>query len=139
MLLLLLLTLGAPRLVPFLASSAHRIDNNRDTSVAICGIDGTVIPMTTKHHAETPAESTRLRRVMGSALVTDSFGEARWMGVLENTRSLGDFKFKPFGVTPEPGIRAKLLKGNPYPSSWSFILSSECGIAIQAPSTPTSS
>ena len=50
---------------------------------------------------------------MGSALVTDSFGEARWMGVLENTRSLGDFKFKPFGVTPEPEVREKLLKGSP--------------------------
>jgi protein phosphatase PTC6 len=73
--------------------------------------------MTTKHHAETPVESTRLRRVMGSALVTDSFGEARWMGVLENTRSLGDFKYKPFGVTPEPEVRGKLLKGSfpPFP------------------------
>jgi len=71
-----------------------------------------VTPMTTKHHAETPVESTRLRRVMGSALVTDSFGEARWMGVLENTRSLGDFKYKPFGVTPEPEVREKLLKGS---------------------------
>lgn len=116
---LLLPTLGAPRSVPFLASSAHGIDHNRDTSVVICGSDGTVIQMTTKHHAGTPAESTRLRRVMGSTLVTDSFGEERWMGVLENTRSLGDFKFKQFGVTPEPGVRGKLLKGNHHPSSWS--------------------
>lgn len=95
--------------------------------------------MTTKHHAGTPVESTRLRRVMGSALVTDSFGEARWMGVLENTRSLGDFKYKPFGVTPEPEVREKLLKGNPYPSSCSFVLSSEHRIAIQAPSAHISS
>ena len=73
--------------------------------------------MTTKHHAETPVESTRLRRVMGSALVTDSFGEGRWMGVLENTRSLGDFKYKPYGLTPEPEVREKLLKGNPHPPS----------------------
>ena len=73
--------------------------------------------MTTKHHAETPIESTRLRRVMGSALVTDSFGEARWMGVLENTRSLGDFKYKPFGVTPEPEVRSRLLKGTLPPLS----------------------
>ena len=79
--------------------------------MTICGADGTVTPMTTKHHAGTPVESTRLRRVMGSALVTDSFGEARWMGVLENTRSLGDFKYKPFGLTPEPEVRGKLLKG----------------------------
>ena len=91
--------------------------HNRDTSVSICSTDGTVTPMTTKHHAETPIESTRLRRVMGSALVTDSFGEARWMGVLENTRSLGDFKYKPFGLTPEPEVRHRLLKGTPPPSS----------------------
>jgi protein phosphatase PTC6 len=71
-----------------------------------------VTPMTTKHHAQTPVESTRLRRVMGSALVTDSFGEARWMGVLENTRSLGDFKYKRFGITPEPEVRERLLKGD---------------------------
>ena len=87
-------------------------DFNSDTSVAICSTDGTVTPMTTKHHAQTPVESTRLRRVMGSALVTDSFGEARWMGVLENTRSLGDFKYKRFGVTPEPEVRERLLKGD---------------------------
>jgi protein phosphatase PTC6 len=93
--------------------------------------------MTTKHHAETPVESTRLRRVMGSALVTDSFGEARWMGVLENTRSLGDFKHKPFGVTPEPEVRGKLLKGNPLPGV--FLLSSEYGTAIQAPNARISS
>jgi len=78
--------------------------------------------MTTKHHAGTPVESTRLRRVMGSGLVTDSFGEARWMGVLENTRSLGDFKYKPFGVTSEPEVREKLLKGDPHPSHPVFFL-----------------
>lgn len=49
--------------------------------------------------------------MMGSSLVTDSFGEARWMGALENTRGLGDLKFKPFGVTPEPEVRSKFLKG----------------------------
>ena len=38
------------------------------------------------------------------------------MGVLENTRSLGDFKYKPFGLTPEPEVRQKLLKGNSHPS-----------------------
>jgi protein phosphatase PTC6 len=99
--------------------------------VSVCGTDGSVTPMTTKHHAGTPVESTRLRRVMGSALVTDSFGEARWMGVLENTRSLGDFKYKPFGVTPEPELREKLLKGIPYPSSAGLISPPEHEIAIQ--------
>ena len=42
------------------------------------------------------------------------------MGVLENTRSLGDFKYKSFGITPEPEVRDKLLKGNPHrPSMFS--------------------
>ena len=110
--------------------------HNRDTSVSICGIDGTVTPMTTKHHAETPIESTRLRRVMGSALVTDSFGEARWMGVLENTRSLGDFKYKPFGLTPEPEVRHRLLKGTPSPHV--FYLFTDRGVAIQVRNVHTS-
>ena len=39
------------------------------------------------------------------------------MGVLENTRSLGDFKYKPFGITPEPEVRQKLLKGTFNPPS----------------------
>ena len=93
--------------------------------------------MTTKHHAETPIESTRLRRVMGSALVTDSFGEARWMGVLENTRSLGDFKYKPFGVTPEPEVRQRLLKGPLLPSF--FYLFPNHLITIQVRNVRTSS
>jgi len=33
------------------------------------------------------------------------------MGALQNTRSLGDLKWKPFGVTPEPTVRTKLLEG----------------------------
>lgn len=120
MLLLLLPTLGAPfwGLYRYKRSS---LDHDRDTSVAICATDGAVTPMTTKHHPGTPVESTRLRRVMGSGLVTDSFGEARWMGVLENTRSLGDFKYKPFGVTPEPEVREKLLKGILHPLIGHFL------------------
>lgn len=70
---------------------------------------------------------------MGSALVTDSFGEARWMGVLENTRSLGDFKYKPFGITPEPEVRQKLLKGtfNP-PFLPVYVYFFEHGVVAQA-------
>ncbi len=29
----------------------------------------------------------------------------------DRVRSLGDLKYKPFGVTPEPEVRSKLLKG----------------------------
>jgi protein phosphatase PTC6 len=31
-------------------------------------------------------EATRLRRMGADRLVADSFGESRWMGVIENTR-----------------------------------------------------
>ena len=50
----------------------------RDTRVLLTSTDGAkVIPMTENHHAEARVESVRLRRMMGSGLITDSFGEAR--------------------------------------------------------------
>ena len=50
----------------------------RDTRVLLTSTDGAkVIPMTENHHAEARVESIRLRRMMGSGLITDSFGEAR--------------------------------------------------------------
>ena len=78
----------------------------RDTRVLLTAVDeGRVTPMTENHHADTRIEATRLRRSMGSGLILDSFGEARydllqlgcldcadsatfcrWMGALENTR-----------------------------------------------------
>ena len=48
---------------------------------------------------------------MGQGIVTDSFGEARYMGALANTRGFGDTKYKYFGMTPEPEIRTRRLKG----------------------------
>lgn len=65
-----------------------------------------MFPMTENHHADARIESTRLRKMMGSSLITDSFGQSRyfflifstskthhmhlvpyrWMGVLSNTR-----------------------------------------------------
>jgi len=88
--------------------------------------------MTENHHADARIESIRLRRMMGSSVITDSFGESRWMGALTNTRwwgisagdawnlpslhqqfSLGDLRYKRFGVTPEPEVRTKLLDGMP--------------------------
>ena len=33
--------------------------------------------MTDKHHADARGEAIRLRRMMGSALITDSYGESR--------------------------------------------------------------
>lgn len=71
--------------------------------------------MTEDHHADTRGEQARLRR-MGQGIVTDSFGETRYMGALANTRGFGDTKYKYFGMTPEPEIRTRRLKGD---SLWS--------------------
>ncbi|XP_006454624.1 hypothetical protein AGABI2DRAFT_176112 [Agaricus bisporus var. bisporus H97] len=50
-----------------------------DTRVLLTAVDGgTVFPMTENHHADAHIESTRLRRMMGSSLITDSFGESRY-------------------------------------------------------------
>lgn len=84
--------------------------------------------MTEKHHADARVESTRLRRMMGSSLVSDSFGESRWMGVLENTRGLGDLRFKKFGVTAEPEVRTKLLDGD----RWAYIILVSDGVSALA-------
>jgi hypothetical protein len=77
-----------------------------DTRVLLCSTkDGNVFPMTENHHADARVESARLRRMMGSALIADSYGETRWeiyrvwplfsaklttrwMGALANTRGL---------------------------------------------------
>lgn len=51
----------------------------RDTRVLLTAVDnGKVIPMTENHHPDTRIEAHRLRRNMGSGLITDSFGEARF-------------------------------------------------------------
>jgi len=81
--------------------------------------------MTENHHADARVEAIRLRRFMGSSLITDSFGEARWMGALANTRCLGDLRYKKFGVTPEPEVRTKLLEG----SEWAYVVLISDGIS----------
>jgi len=83
--------------------------------------------MTENHRAESRIESNRLRRMMGSGLITDSFGDARWMGALQNTRSLGDLKWKPFGVTPEPTVQTKYIDG----SRWAFATLVSDGVSSQ--------
>ncbi|KAF9523621.1 phosphatase 2C-like domain-containing protein [Crepidotus variabilis] len=88
-----------------------------DTKVLISAIeDGKVFPMTEKHHADGRVENKRLRKMMGSSLITDSFGESRWMGALQNTRSLGDLQYKKFGITSEPEVRTKMLRGQEWAS-----------------------
>ncbi|EPQ60550.1 protein serine/threonine phosphatase 2C [Gloeophyllum trabeum ATCC 11539] len=100
-----------------------------DTRVLLCSTDGgKPLAMTDIHHADTRTEAMRLRRMMGQALITDSFGEQRWMGALANTRGLGDLKFKRFGVTPEPEVRTKLLKG----PEWAYMILVSDGISSVA-------
>lgn len=38
--------------------------------------------MTENHHPDSRVEATRLRRMMGSALITDSFGESRSVAII---------------------------------------------------------
>jgi len=83
--------------------------------------------MTDNHHADTRVESARLRRMMGTALTTDSFGESRWMGALANTRGLGDLHYKKFGVTPEPEVRTKLLENQ----DWAFVVLVSDGVTSE--------
>ncbi|PPQ64760.1 hypothetical protein CVT26_002704 [Gymnopilus dilepis] len=97
-----------------------------DTRVLLCSThNGQVFPMTENHHADAHIESIRLRRMMGSSLITDSFGESRWMGALANTRCLGDLRYKKYGVTPEPEVRTKLLNGK----EWAFLVLVSDGIS----------
>ncbi|RDB28370.1 Protein phosphatase 2C 4 [Hypsizygus marmoreus] len=97
-----------------------------DTRVLLCSTDGgKVVPMTENHHADAHVESIRLRRMMGSSLITDSFGESRWMGALSNTRCLGDLRFKRFGVTPEPQVQTKLLQGK----DWAYMVLVSDGVS----------
>ncbi|KAF8739338.1 hypothetical protein AX14_009910 [Amanita brunnescens Koide BX004] len=97
-----------------------------DTRVLLCSTaGGQVHPMTENHHPDARIESSRLRRMVGTSLIADSFGENRWMGALANTRCLGDLHWKRFGVTPEPDVRAKLLNG----SDWASIVLVSDGIS----------
>lgn len=52
--------------------------SNSDARVLLCGTNDCLVrPMTENHHPDTLMEATRLRRMMGSSLITDSFGESR--------------------------------------------------------------
>ncbi|KAJ1018113.1 hypothetical protein NDA16_004980 [Ustilago loliicola] len=85
-----------------------------DTRVLLCAAkDGKAIPLTTYHHPDDQSESERLRK-MGAGMITDSFGEARWMGALANTRAFGDSRFKKVGITVEPEIFSQVIRGSDY-------------------------
>lgn len=85
-----------------------------DTTILLCSAStGKVELLTEKHHAESRVEAARLRR-LGAGLITDSFGESRWMGAIENTRSFGDGDYKHLGVTAEPDVKHRILNGSEY-------------------------
>ncbi|THH10927.1 hypothetical protein EW145_g997 [Phellinidium pouzarii] len=113
---------------PFFSSQlvALTVAHVGDTRVLLCSTNGgEVVRMTQDHHADALIEAARLRRVGGSRLIMDSYGETRWMGALANTRGIGDMNFKSFGVTAEPEVRTKLLKG----PEWAFIVFVTDGIS----------
>lgn len=120
-------SLDAPA-TPFFSAQriALTVAHCGDTRVLLCSTNGgQVCPMTENHHADARVEAIRLRRMMGSSLITDSFGESRWMGALVNTRCLGDLRFKKFGVTPEPQVKTKLLEGN----DWAYLVFVSDGVS----------
>ncbi|TKY90358.1 hypothetical protein EX895_000356 [Sporisorium graminicola] len=85
-----------------------------DTRVLMCAVkDGKAVPLTTYHHPDDRSEAERLRK-MGAGMITDSFGEARWMGALANTRAFGDSRFKKVGITVEPEIFSQVIRGSDY-------------------------
>lgn len=58
-----------------------------DTRVLLCNKKtGEAKALTDRHHAESRIEADRLRRMGTDRLISDSFGETRWMGAIENTR-----------------------------------------------------
>ncbi|KAE8542160.1 hypothetical protein D1P53_001643 [Cryptococcus gattii VGV] len=84
-----------------------------DTRVLLCNREtGLVTPLTEKHHAESRIEASRLRRMGAGLLVSDSYGESRWMGAVENTRGFGDGRWKPSGVTVEPQVETRVIDGD---------------------------
>lgn len=96
-----------------------------DTCGLLCSaIDGRVVRLTEDHHPDSRVEAERLRR-MGTGLITDSFGESRWGGSLANSRGLGDSSFKALGVTGEPDILNKIIRGD----EWEFLILVSDGIS----------
>ncbi|BGP10366.1 Protein phosphatase 2C 6 [Rhodotorula toruloides] len=111
-------SLDLPYSLPFYASSllSLTIAHLGDTSALLCSThSGRVRRFTEAHHADSRTESERLR-TSGTGIITDSFGESRWGGVVANTRAIGDREFKPVGVIGEPEIVKRVIKGDEFAS-----------------------
>lgn len=99
--------------VPWYASEYLSITTIQlgDTRFLLCSADdGRAVPLTTLHHPDDRGEAERLSR-LGAGIVTDSFGERRFLGTLANTRAFGDRAAKRYGVTSEPEVRSLVLRG----------------------------
>lgn len=111
----LLHSLDLPHSHPYYASSllSLTIAHLGDTSALLASTQsGRARRLTENHHADSRTESERLR-TSGTGIITDSFGESRWGGVVANTRAVGDAEFKPVGVIAEPDITKRVFRGAP--------------------------
>ncbi|KAH8926290.1 protein serine/threonine phosphatase 2C [Atractiella rhizophila] len=72
-----------------------------DTTLLLCRTRlGLASRLTSKHHPLSRSEQSRLQKV--GTFNVDSFGEARWVGGVENTRAVGDVGLKKAGVIGDP-------------------------------------
>ncbi|GAA6018856.1 hypothetical protein JCM8202_002261 [Rhodotorula sphaerocarpa] len=112
----LLHSLDLPYSHPYYASSllSLTVAHLGDTSCLLASTQsGRARRLTETHHADSRTESERLR-TSGTGIITDSFGESRWGGVVANTRAVGDAEFKPVGVIAEPDITKRVFKGDEF-------------------------
>ncbi|CDK25999.1 unnamed protein product [Kuraishia capsulata CBS 1993] len=79
-----------------------------DTRAILCDKEGVAHALTVNHHPSNPLESRRLARFSTGLMMTDSFGEERFINYA-NTRSFGDITGKNVGISAEPEFREVLL------------------------------
>lgn len=79
-----------------------------DTRAILCDKNGLAHSLTKDHHPSNPTESNRLRKLSSGLIMTDSFGEERYLN-FANTRSFGDISAKNVGITAEPEISDYLI------------------------------
>lgn len=79
-----------------------------DTRAIICDKEGIAHGLTTDHHPSNPIENRRLQRYSTGLMMTDSFGEERFVN-FANTRSFGDVTAKNLGITSEPEFSEFLI------------------------------
>jgi protein phosphatase PTC6 len=81
---LLMHSLDSPHSLPYYSSSliSLTIAHLGDTRALLAStLSGTATALTANHHPDSRVESERLRQ-SGTGIVTDSYGESRWGGIL---------------------------------------------------------